>query len=561
MLTELRIRNVGVIDDVRLELGPGLNVLTGETGAGKTMVVSALELLLGHRADADLVRSGAAVAVVEGSLTPPPPNASEWLDDGDDELIVAREVASAAAAARSRARVGGRMAPVSALAACVGEVVELHGQSDTSKLSAPAVQRDLLDRFGGPSLERELAAYRDQYLAWTAARDELEMLRSSARDRVREADRLRFELEEIDAVGVAEGEDTDLFSELGRLEHAEALTAAAGAAGEALTSDGGARDVVAAAAAATAQAAGYDPTLDVLGSRLESVLAEVEDIGLELQRYASGLELDPARLEALRERQAALIRLSRKYGEASPGEIDVKGVAAYAERARTQLLALDSGEDRAAELEGEVAVLLEAMLSQAQRLRDARVAAGEQLAAVVEGHLRELAMAGARLEVSVTAADPAAHGADRVVFLLAANQGEPALPLGKAASGGERSRVALALRLALADADATQVLVFDEVDAGIGGATATAVGRKLARLARGRQVLCVTHLPQLAAHADVHFQVVKRQAGDRTVAEVVRLDEDTRVAELSRMLSGTPDSPVAAGHAAELLQTARRSTA
>ena len=558
MLTELRIRNVGVIDDVTLHLGPGLNVLTGETGAGKTMVVSALELLLGGRADADRVRSGADVALVEGSLRPPPAQAAEWLDESDDELIVSREVASAAASSsRSRARLGGRMAPVSALAACVGEVVELHGQSDTTKLSAPAVQRDLLDRFGGPDLQAVLSEYQVHYTAWTHARDELDLLHTSARDRMREADRLRFELGEIDAVGVADDEDVDLEAELGRLEHAEALTAAASAAADAVSDDGGARDVLAAAAAALAQVAGVDADLDALGARLESLLAEAEDVGLELHRYATGLELDPARLESLRERQAALIRLSRKYSEVAPGGIDTKGVAAYAQLAREQLLALDSGEDRVAALEAEVTRQGEAVARLGEQLRAQRVRAGEQLSGVVAGHLRELAMEGARLEVAVVPADPGVHGCDRVTFLLAANAGEPALPLGKSASGGERSRVALALRLALADADQTPVLVFDEVDAGIGGATATAVGRKLASLARGRQVLCVTHLPQLAAYADVHFQVVKRQAGDRTVAEVVPLDETTRVAELSRMLSGTPDSAVATDHAAELLATAR----
>ena len=558
MLTELRIRNVGVIDDVTLHLGPGLNVLTGETGAGKTMVVSALELLLGGRADADRVRSGADVAVVEGSLRPPPLQARDWLDESDDELIVSREVASAAASSsRSRARLGGRMAPVSALAACVGEVVELHGQSDTTKLAAHAVQRDLLDRFGGPPLQAVLTEYQDRYTGWTQARDELDLLRTSARDRMREADRLRFELDEIDAVGVEDGEDVDLRTELGRLEHAEALTAAATAAAEAVSDDGGARDALAAAAAALGQAAGVDADLDQLGARLESLLAEAEDVGLELHRYATGLELDPARLESLRERQASLVRLSRKYSEVAPGGIDTKGVAAYAQLAREQLLALDSGEDRAAVLEAEVAQQGEAVARLGEQLRAQRLRAGEELAGVVAGHLRELAMEGACLEVSVVPAEPGAHGSDRIGFLLAANAGEPALPLGKAASGGERSRVALALRLALADADRTPVLVFDEVDAGIGGATATAVGLKLASLAQGRQVLCVTHLPQLAAYADVHFQVSKRQAGERTVAEVVHLDDAQRVAELSRMLSGTPDSAVAADHAAELLASAR----
>ena len=558
MLTELRIRNVGVIDDVTLRLAPGLNVLTGETGAGKTMVVSALELLLGARADADRVRSGASLATVEGSFSPPPDNARDWLDEGDDELIVAREVAAeSAASARSRARLGGRMAPVSALAACVGAVVELHGQSDTSRLASTAEQREVLDRFGGTSAAGAAESYRASFEAWRAARTELATLQASAGDRVREADRLRFELDEIDAVAPDAVQDASLEADLGRLEHSEALLSAAAAAAAAVTDDGGARDVLATATASAQAAGGHDPDLDALAQRLEALTTEAQEIGVDLRGYAAGVESDPARLGALRDRHAALVRLSRKYGAAPAGGVAVDGILAYAGRARTALTALDSGDERISVLEAEVARLTDVLLGDAQRLRTERETAGKRLAAVVQTHLSELAMEGAYLEVVVEAVDPAPHGADRVMFLLAANRGEPALPLGKSASGGERSRVALALRLALAEADRTPVLVFDEVDAGIGGATATDVGRKLAALARGRQVLCVTHLPQLAAYADTHFQVTKRAVDERTVASVSALDDAGRVEELSRMLSGTPDSSVAADHAAELLATAR----
>ena len=558
MLTELRIRNVGVIDDVTLHLGPGLNVLTGETGAGKTMVVSALELLLGARADADRVRSGASVAVVEASLAPPPSGAAEWLDEGDEELIVSREVAAGNdGSARSRARLGGRMAPVSALAACVGAAVELHGQSDTSRLAASAVQRELLDRFGGAPASGAITAYRQAFTAWTAARSELSELQSSTRDRAREADRVRFELDEIDAVAPRPGDDDQLTAEMSRLEHTETLLVAADGAGAALLDEDGAHDALAAAVAALRAESGVDAALDELAARTESLRLEAQDVGLELRAYGSGLEADPARLEALRTRHADLVRLSRKYGEAPSGGVDPAGVVAYAEQARFRLEALEGGDERAEALAAQVAALADEVTDAAQRLRDERTAAAKLLAEAVHGHLGELSMAAARLDVAIEPADPQLHGADKVTFLLAANAGEPALPLGKAASGGERSRVALALRLALADADDTAVLVFDEVDAGIGGATANAVGAKLARLARGRQVLCVTHLPQLAAYADRHFNVAKREDGGRTVATVVELGEDARVGELSRMLSGMPDSAVAADHAAELLATAR----
>ena len=558
VLTELRIRNVGVIDDVTLTFGPGLNVLTGETGAGKTMVVSALELLLGARADADRVRSGAGTAVVEGALRPPPAAAAEWLDEGDDELIVAREVATGGdSSARSKARLGGRMAPVSALAACVGAAVELHGQSDTSRLATPGVQRELLDRFGGEALSQAAGEYQRCFTEWSAAVRDVESLRGSARDRVREADRLRFELDEIDAVSPAPEEDVELASDLARLEHAEVLTTAASAAAASLIEDGGARDALAAAGSALQSGAGHDAELDALAARVASLTSEAQDIGLDLRGYVMGLDVDPARLELLRDRSAALVRLSRKYGETAAGGIDVEGVLAYARTARSELEVLDSGDERLAALEADLARLAETLDGAAQELRKERQLAGERLAAAVGEHLAELAMAGARLQVDVEPTAPGTSGADKITFLLAANTGEPALPLSKAASGGERSRVALALRLALADADHTPVLVFDEVDAGIGGATANAVGRKLAKLAEGRQVLCVTHLPQLAAYADTHFSVSKRQSGQRTAATVVELDEPARVEELSRMLSGMPDSVVAIDHAAELLATAR----
>ena len=557
MLTELRIRNVGVIDDVTLRFGAGLNVLTGETGAGKTMVVSALQLLLGQRADADRVRAGAAAALVEGCIAPVPDTAADWVAPDDAELIVSREVAAAGTTGRSRARIAGQMAPVSALAECLGNVVELHGQDDSSRLTRPAMQRELLDRFGGEDLSAAAAAYAGTYAAWQSAAAELEQLRTAAADREREADRLRFELGEIAAVEPAVGEEAQLGADLGRLEHAEALLAAALAAGSALTDDGGARDVLAAATAALQAAAGVDPTLDELAARVASLTTEAQDAGLELHRYAADLDADPTALETLRDRHAALVRLTRKYAQAAPGEIDTAGVIAYADRARQSLVDLDSGEERAAALAGDVERLRETLSADARRLHDERTAAGKRLSEAVQGHLADLAMAGARLDVEVEPIEPAASGADRVEFLLAANAGEPALPLGKAASGGERSRVSLALRLALADADATPVLVFDEVDAGIGGATALQVGRKLAWLARRRQVLCVTHLPQLAAYADHHFRVTKGAHDGRTVAHVAPVDAGDRVAELSRMLAGQPDSAIAVDHAAELLRSAQ----
>lgn len=551
MLEELLIRNIGVIDEVTLRLAAGLNVLTGETGAGKTMVVSALELLTGGRADADQVRAGTPAAVVEGRLRPPPPGCEDWLA-GDDELVVSREISGRqdAGSGRSRARLGGRLAPASALAEVVGSVIELHGQSESVRLAAPAVQRDLLDRFGGRSIARLSAAYRDAFDSWRELREERDRLTADTRERARELDRLAFELDEIDAVAPAPGEDDALDAELRRLEHAEALLTAATAAGSALTDDGGARDALGFSVSALRAVDGYDDALDVLGKRAESLAVEAQDLAFELGRYVEELDLDPGRLESLRERRGALARLVRKYGH------DAAGVVAYAEEARARHAELSGGDERAAALEFQVAEARAALTAAAEDLRAARVEAGGKLAAEVERHLGDLAMAAARVQIAVEPIDPAVHGADRVTFLLAPNTGEPALPLGKAASGGERSRVALAIRVALADADATPVLVFDEVDAGVGGATALAVGEKLADLARGRQVLCVTHLAQLAAFADAHFVVAKGANGDRTTASVCRLDEEEGLVELSRMLSGSPESALSAEHAAELRASA-----
>jgi DNA repair protein RecN (Recombination protein N) len=552
MLEELLIRNLGVIDEATLVLAPGLNVLTGETGAGKTMVVSALELLLGARADADRVRVGAGPLRVEGRFHPVPSTAADWADAADEDLVVAREVSAGDGGSRSRARLGGRLAPASALAEVLAGVVEVHGQGDTARLAAPAVQRELLDRSGGGAVATARSAYAEAYAAWRAAADELAGLEADDRERVRERDRLAYELAEIADVAPVPGEEDGLEAELRRLEHAEALRAAATTAAAAITDEGAARDGLGVAVAALRAVEGVDEALEDLRRRAEGLAAEAQDLALELGTYAEDVALDPARLEELRNRQGALTALCRKYGPSAAA------VVAYAEQAQARLADLEGGQARLAELAGALPQLEAAVEAAAAGLRSARRAAGERLAATVDGHLAELAMTGARMQVEVEPVPPAAHGADRVSFVLAANAGAPSLPIAKAASGGERSRIALALRLALADADATPVLVFDEVDAGIGGATALAVGRKLAELARGgrgagpgRQVLCVTHLAQLAAFADAHFVVEKHAHPGRTTAAVRRLEEAERVSELSRMLSGT-DSAAAAEHAAEL---------
>ena len=552
MLDELHLRDLGVIEDVTLRLAPGLNVLTGETGAGKTIIVSALELLRGARASAPLVRQGADVAVAEARLHPVPEAAGDWTDTADDDLVIAREVAASTGAGRSRARVGGHLAPVSALREVTDGLIEMHGQQDSTRLTTATAQRDLLDRFGGPAAAEALSTYRAAHDAWVRARRDLEELQAAHRERVRELDRLRFELEEIDAVDPGADEEVELDARLRRLEHAEGLMLAARRSAELLTGEQGARDTLGVAVAELRGMAGVDDALDELHERLEQVAAEAQDLGLELNSYAQGVAVDPEGLDQLRTRRSAIAQLVRKYG------VDTREVIGYADAARARVDELATDDERERKLEAQLSRLGEEVEQAAGALREMRTAAAKRLEAAVGGHLDELAMPGARLEIHLTPTPPGPDGADRVDYLLAANRGEPALELGRFASGGERSRIALALRLALADADDTPVLVFDEVDAGIGGRVARAVGAKLAALAQGRQVLCVTHSAQLAAHADAHFLVTKEATPDgRTRSHVTQLDRDARVAELSRMLSGSTDSDVAARHADELLATVR----
>jgi DNA repair protein RecN (Recombination protein N) len=555
VIDELHIRGLGVIEDASLRLAPGLTVVTGETGAGKTMLVTALELLLGARADSSLVRSGADAALAEAVIAPPPAAATDWLGEGDDELVVSREIP---ADGRSRARIGGRLAPVSALAEVLGRHVEVHAQHEHVRLTRPEVQRTLLDRYAGDPHGRTLAAYRDAHASWRELSRRRDRLEADARERARELDRLRFEVAEIDAAQLDPDVDEDLGRELELLAHAEEVQLAAAAAASALGSEG-AQEPIGIAVDALRRLAVDDTTLDELRARADALAAEASELAADVRAFGEATEADPERLAGLQERLALVRQLTRKYGA------DVAAVLAYADEARDRLAALEAEETDAGDLDRRLAEEEERLRALADDVRRGRRTAAGRLAEVVDGHLADLAMPHARFTVAVEAlADDAvtADGGDRVTFLLAPNPGEPAKPIAEASSGGERSRVSLAIEVALADVDAARVLVFDEVDAGIGGATAMAVGEKLARLAAGegadrRQVLCVTHLAQLAAFADVHHVVEKGLADGRTVTTARAVAEDERVGELSRMLGG--DATAAAGleHARELLDQAR----
>jgi DNA repair protein RecN (Recombination protein N) len=583
MLEEVRITGLGVIDDAILELSAGFNVVTGETGAGKTMVVSGLGLLFGGRADPARVRPGAERASVDGRLRVDPDGAvarqvSEAGGDLDDEggaLVISRSVS---AEGRSRAYAGGRSVPVSLLTYLADDLVSVHGQADQQQLLRPARQRDALDLFAGPEHAAVLSGYQRAYQRLRDITGELAELTSLARERVREAEDLRRGLAEIAAAEPVAGEDIELLAEEERLSHADALHAAATTAHEVLQADpsGGqyeAADAVTLlgrARQALEAAVSHDAALAALAARLSEAAYLVSDVAAELASYAQAVDADPGRLAAVQERRAELARLVRAYGseggyraeggygpEGGRGSGGVAAVLGWAKQAAARLGELDGDDDRITRLAEEETALAAAVGELAGQLSAGRKKAAERFAADVTAELSALAMPHASLTVSVTPLDESGpHGADDVEIRLAAHPGAPALPLQKGASGGELSRVMLAIEVVFAGADPVPTFVFDEVDAGVGGKAAVEVGRRLARLARLAQVIVVTHLPQVAAFADTHLVVEKADDGSVTRSGVIRLDDQGRVRELSRMLAGLEDSEFGRAHAEELLAAA-----
>jgi DNA repair protein RecN (Recombination protein N) len=575
MLEEIRIGSLGVIESSTLELGAGLTVITGETGAGKTMLVTALGLILGGRADTGAVRTGARAARVEGVVRA---SASEQFagaveDAGgeveDDRVVLARNVS---AEGRSRAFVGGASVPVSVLADVAEPLVAVHGQSDQHRLLQSRAQREALDRFGGDELAGLLEEYAQLHVRLAATESELAEVVATSRDRAREADQLRFGLSEIEAVGPEPGEDDALAGEESRLGFADTLRTAAEQAREALSSDGEQPDALATTSAARALLEGvrdHDTEAAELADRLAEISYLLSDIAADVASYASRVESDPVRLAAVSERRAALTALTRKYGET------VDEVLAWAEDAAPRLNELDNTDDRIEELRAEREDLRRRLGDLAGRLSGARTQAATRLAAEVTAELGLLAMPHARIEVAVGQQELSGEaeadglpvgdrmlrftstGVDDVEFLLAANVGSEPRPLAKVASGGELSRVMLALEVSLAATSPVPTFVFDEVDAGVGGKAAGEVGRRLARLARSAQVLVVTHLPQVAAYADHHVVVEKSSDGSVTTSGLTALDPAARERELSRMFAGMEESDTALAHARELLEAAQ----
>jgi DNA repair protein RecN (Recombination protein N) len=546
-LVEIRVRNLGVIDDVTVALEAGMTALTGETGAGKTLLVEALSLLLGGRADSSVVRAGTDEAVVEGrflvpvghepfpsgTAEPPGEGAADDAADGPVEVILSRAVPRNG---RSRAWIDGRMATIGTLAEVAGRLIELHGQHQHQSLVHTDAQRRALDTFGRVDLD-----------AWTAARLRLRVLNEEsatlggdARARAREVDLLRYQIGEIEGAGIEDGDET------GRLESEEdRLAEAAGhrqAAAAALSAVSGAEGT--SALDRLAEAAGeLDGRVPLAGleTRVRTGMAELSDLATELRTVVETWEDDPERLDDIRARRQLLHQLQRKYGDS------LDEVLAFADDARRRLAAAESEEQRAQALDAEIAAARADLDDASRKVAEARRAAAPLLAARIRASLHRLAMPSARFEIAVEGEGPA----DQVAFLLGANPGEPLAPLASAASGGELARTMLAIRLAITDAPG--VMVFDEVDAGVGGEAAIAVGSALAGLGAHGQVLVVTHLAQVAAQADHQVEVRKDERSGRTRSEVTALEGEHRVVELSRMLSGHPDSASARQHARELL--------
>jgi len=575
MLSELRIRNLAIIDELDLTFGPSFNVLTGETGAGKSIIIDAVGLLLGDRASQEIIRAGAKRAEVEGAFRLSRATAARLAPllvehglEGDqpDFLVLAREVRDNG---RSVARVNGRAVTTALLSEIGGQLVDVHGQGEHLSLLRERRHIGLLDRYAG--LEVQQAQMADLVRRLREVRRALASLRQDERERARRIDLLTYQVEEIRAAELDMGEQEELEGELRRLANAEQLATLSGEAVQLLQEGNveqmGALDALGAIEQALTRLAHIDTGAEHLTEQLAEAIALLDDLARELTGYRDNIEFNPQRLQQIEERLHLIRSLQRKYGDT------IADVLAYAKRAAAELETISNAEERITDLEAEETQLLRAIGNLGVELSAARRAAGTQMAQAIEAELADLHMDQARFAVQITwkpdptgaivEADEAAsmdqapgcyafdsHGLDAVAFLVSANPGEPLRPLVKVASGGETSRLMLALKTVLGRADETPTLIFDEIDQGIGGRVGSIVGHKLWGLTvqNGEdaqvhhQVLCITHLPQLAAYGDVHFHVAKHVVGQRTVTEVRGLAGDGRVAELARMLGADTEA-------------------
>jgi len=573
MLTELRIQNFAIIEDLSLDLREGLITLSGETGAGKSILVDAVETLLGVRADINLIRSGQERASVEGTFKIPEPikvsvhailQREDLLDDAN-YLNMQREFRRQG---RNVARVNGRPATL-ALVKELGELlIDLHGQSEHLSLLRVPAHRGLLDRYAG--IEAELSAYQATYAQLMELRRELTSLQAAELDAVRRVELLTFQVQEIEAARLQVDEEQELKGERTRLANAEALASQANLALAALDESNpeapAANDRLGAAVEALGQLAKVDSSQAALENRAQDLFDGMTDLARELRAYLEQIEFNPRRLEEVEERLALLQNLKRKYGESIPA------ILAYGERARKDLDNISHAEERLAELSAGETKLVDQLAEQAKALSTKRHAAAQSLSRAIETELDDLKMGAAHFGVDFKTREDAqgllvdggraafdSFGHETIEFLVAPNPGEGLKPLVKIASGGETARLMLALKNVLARADQTPTLIFDEIDQGIGGRVGAVVGQKLWRLGRQHQVLCVTHLPQLAAYGDQHFKVEKRVQDGRTITQVVKLEGQLRLQELANMLGEVSEGTLQSAH--EILEQVRATTA
>lgn len=575
MIESLRIRGLGVIDDAVITFGPGLTAITGETGAGKTMVLTGLSLLAGGKADAQVVRHGSDRAEVDGewslvekdSLTVlnrlSEAGAEIDIEQGRAQVLLARAVSGEG---RSRAFAGGRTVPVTLLQEVAGDLVAVHGQSEQLRLRQSGKQRELLDRYAGAAAAKLLADYQSAFTNWRQVRAEVQELTGQRENRAREAAMLAIGIAEIEAVAPLPGEDFDLDRQSALLVHSGTLledvaTAHLALVGtdEAIVTGSGSGNanvlsVLAAATKALDRAVEVDPQLTPVRDRFREISSIAADTAVTLSSYASEIDADPARQAWVEERRNALAGLRRRYGAT------VDQVLEWLEQAQGTVAEVFGDEDRLAVLAEQELAAQSTVTKLAASLSAARIKAGKRFSIAVTGELQALAMPDSVLDVSIETVVELSkfgtHGADEIEFLLQPHVGSSPLPIGKGASGGELSRVMLAIEVVLAGVDPVPTFVFDEVDAGIGGRAAVEVGRRLARLARTAQVIVVTHLPQVAAFADQHVVIAKSADGLVTASSVTAVTGAARITELVRMLSGLTNSQAGAAHAEELLELA-----
>lgn len=558
MIEEILIRDLGVISEAKLEFGPGLTVLTGETGAGKTMVLNALGLLLGERSDSSAVRKGQSAAFVEGRWL----LANESLkriqeleiDLDDPELILARSVSQEG---RSKASMSGRSVPVGLLTEIGQQLVVVHGQADQIRLRSQAAQREALDQFAGKDFSHTLSSYKKSYQSWRKVELRLQELISELESRQREANEIRQAVAELEELDPKPLEDQELFEKAERLTHLEELRVAATLAHEELSSESlqdqsDAITQVGKARRALEQVASHDATLAEQADLLKQIGSSIGEVAAGLSGYLASLDVDTNQLETIQNRRAALNQAMRRFGPT------LDEVISFRESASSRLLELDSSGDEIERLTAEEASLRESTIKLAAELTSLRKQAAAKLSVEVTAELESLAMNGSALVVEVSKSDELREtGSDTVSIQLSAYPGAEPRPIGKGASGGELSRIMLAIEVVLAQSELAPTFIFDEVDAGVGGAAATEVGKRLAKLAKSAQVIVVTHLPQVAAFANRHLRVLKSTSHEFTASDVVRLEGEAVVEELTRMLSGLSESATGRSHAQELLELAK----